>query len=819
MQDQKLRFQITGDATKLTKALNTASGKLQSFGSKVSALGRDLSTKLTLPLALAGGAALKMGLDFDKSMTKIKTLVGIASDEVDQMGKVAIEMAKNTGVSAKDAADALFFITSAGLRGADAMAVLEQSLKASAIGLGDTKTVADLATSALNAYGVENLSASQATDVLTAAIREGKLEADSLSQSMGTVLPVASQLGVKFSEVGATFAAMSRTGTDASMAATQIRGVLFALLKPTKQAKDTLKQFNLSAEGLRDQLGKEGLLSTLKTLTNAFGDNEEAQGKVFANTRALSGVLDLMGKNLGSTEEIFDRMNTTAGITAEAFAELEKSASFKLEKSLNDLKVAFTEIGSVLLETFTPVIQEISSVLVSLSQKFQSLDPGVKKAIVIFTALVAALGPFLMILGAMSSGIGILIGVFESLTLASAPFLIAIAAVVAALGVTVAYQSLKNSIESLNEEIPKLKDNLLKAEQAFDGSTTASLKLYDAKRKLLKSELDLLKLQQDKEQGAIAKMLGIESDEYIRLGEEISKTEQKIKNYDLAISGLENQVTSTTEETKDLGKSLEELRGIDLKNLQIKWDLQEEAKQFAQDFDEAIGNELSAMDMTFGDVFNEKVSEAFDPDSVPVMDEFDTAEMDLENILNSDEHKAFLDKMKNMSEISQAVGGEVANAFNQMGMSLVNSLGLADDGFQGFVKGLIGTITQLIAMMLSSAIAQSIAGATASGTATGPAAVVTTPAFIATAIGGVLGAFAAIPKFANGGIVSGPTMGLMGEYPGAKSNPEVIAPLDKLQGMMGGKSQNVNVGGQFKINGQDLVVALQRADRNRSRIK
>ena len=62
-------------------------------------------------------------------------------------------------------------------------------------------------------------------------------------------------------------------------------------------------------------------------------------------------------------------------------------------------------------------------------------------------------------------------------------------------------------------------------------------------------------------------------------------------------------------------------------------------------------------------------------------------------------------------------------------------------------------------------------------------------------------------------------MGLMGEYPGAKSNPEVIAPLDKLQGMMGGKSQNVNVGGQFKINGQDLVVALQRADRNRSRIK
>jgi len=76
-------------------------------------------------------------------------------------------------------------------------------------------------------------------------------------------------------------------------------------------------------------------------------------------------------------------------------------------------------------------------------------------------------------------------------------------------------------------------------------------------------------------------------------------------------------------------------------------------------------------------------------------------------------------------------------------------------------------------------------------------------------------------KFAKGGIVSTPTMGLMGEYPGARSNPEVIAPLDKLQGMLAqtGGSGQVQVGGEFRIKGQDLVVALQRAERNRNRIK
>ena len=61
--------------------------------------------------------------------------------------------------------------------------------------------------------------------------------------------------------------------------------------------------------------------------------------------------------------------------------------------------------------------------------------------------------------------------------------------------------------------------------------------------------------------------------------------------------------------------------------------------------------------------------------------------------------------------------------------------------------------------------------------------------------------------FASGGIVSGPTMGLIGEYPGAKSNPEVVAPLDKLKDMLGG-----NGGGQFILKGQDLVLAMNRSE-------
>jgi len=65
-------------------------------------------------------------------------------------------------------------------------------------------------------------------------------------------------------------------------------------------------------------------------------------------------------------------------------------------------------------------------------------------------------------------------------------------------------------------------------------------------------------------------------------------------------------------------------------------------------------------------------------------------------------------------------------------------------------------------------------------------------------------------KFANGGIISGPTYGLMGEYPGAASNPEVVAPLDKLKSLMGGSGGTL----EARISGNDLLILMNKAGRN-----
>jgi hypothetical protein len=74
------------------------------------------------------------------------------------------------------------------------------------------------------------------------------------------------------------------------------------------------------------------------------------------------------------------------------------------------------------------------------------------------------------------------------------------------------------------------------------------------------------------------------------------------------------------------------------------------------------------------------------------------------------------------------------------------------------------------------------------------------------------------PKFANGGIVSGPTLGLVGEYPGASTNPEVIAPLDKLQSMINGTGGGE--GGyiaETRVSGRDLAIVLNRYNKDAQR--
>jgi TP901 family phage tail tape measure protein len=396
---------LAKQADTLSNRMNAVGGAFQSAGRQISAVGSTMTRRVTLPIVGAGVAAVKTAMDFETSFAQIEGLVGVTGDELDVLRQAAVELGPAFGKSAGEAGQALFFITSAGLRGQEAIDVLESSLKASASGLGDVATIADLATSVMNAYGSETVSASQATDILTAAVREGKLQPDELAGSMGRVLPIASAMGISFEEVGAAFASMSRTGTNASEAATQLRGIMTSLLKPSVQAEEALGEMGLSSAGLREQIQDEGLLSVLETLTEAFADNETGAEAVFGNVRALSGVMDLMGSNVEGTRQIFANMADTTGILDSAFDSVSDTGAFKFSQTMAELKAVLLEVGQIV----GPFAQQLVESFKGVLKTFRELSPEQQEQVVRFFAIAAAVGPVLIIMGKLITAVGSLI--------------------------------------------------------------------------------------------------------------------------------------------------------------------------------------------------------------------------------------------------------------------------------------------------------------------------------------------------------------------------------------------------------------------------
>lgn len=755
-QNYNLKVNLTGNATQLNIALQSSTSKLQQFSARAKSIGSTLSRSLTLPLALVGGASVKMALDFDKSMTKIKTLVGVASNEVDAMGSAVKRLAADTSVNANDAADALFFITSAGLRGADAMKVLEAATKASAIGLGEVKTVADAVTSAVNAYGQENLSAESATDILTAAVREGKLEADSLAQSMGKVLPVSSQLGVGFEEVGAALAAMSRTGTDAAMATTSLRGILSALLNPSSQANEELENFGLSAQGLREQLKEQGLLSVLKTLTDSFGDNQEAAGKVFGNVRALTGVLDLMGNNVVTTEQIFASMTDTTGTLNTAFTELEDELSFKFKKSLEAIKTSFTELGKTLAVAILPFIQKLSGFVTDLINKFNNLDTSSKNLILTLAGMTAALGPAILIISNLAAAFALL----------ASPVVLVSAAVVA---LVLAFEHVQTNIQMVSLQIAKFAEKSIakimaiveigksifgkKTREEIESNLDKTLKSIDDKFDLMIEALDPLgESILEKISSSVSNLMdgfkqvgaGIGSTIAAGVVEGIKKTIVVSENlFPIVNNGFTNLALST----KKTWDSIND--GIDSSNLKI------------QKFDKKFQDAARSIQMS------------------------QTAMQGVMNALAGQISNAFAGGTASLKEFSNQILSILGDLLIQAGTFAILSSKLMESAF---IPG-VGVVLGLAAIAVGAALKGLANKVNNEG----------------------------VTAFAKGGIISGPTLGLMGEYAGARHNPEVVAPLDKLKSMIGNNG-NTNMTGEFVVRGQDLILALQRAEKSRNRI-
>ena len=151
-------------------------------------------------------------------------------------------------------------------------------------------------------------------------------------------------------------------------------------------------------------------------------------------------------------------------------------------------------------------------------------------------------------------------------------------------------------------------------------------------------------------------------------------------------------------------------------------------------------------------------------------------------------------------------------SFNDLAGTMASSLSSGETSWASFGGAMLDATGKVVQAYIQQATAASLASAAETGAKT-PFGLFLLPAFIGLALGAIKGGInkgSSVPTaFADGAIVSGPTLGLVGEYSGARTNPEVIAPLDKLKGMLGTTSpSNMNITGEFKMSGRDMKLVL-----------
>lgn len=147
-----------------------------------------------------------------------------------------------------------------------------------------------------------------------------------------------------------------------------------------------------------------------------------------------------------------------------------------------------------------------------------------------------------------------------------------------------------------------------------------------------------------------------------------------------------------------------------------------------------------------------------------------------------------------MSSIGNIVGG-AAGSWLQWGASVVSAISQA--------------LPQLLALFNAN-----VATATSGAAASQSSVPIVGPIMAVASIASILAAIASTPKataFAQGGVISGPTYALVGEYAGASNNPEVIAPLDRLPALLGtDKQMQGSSEVSFKIRGRELIGILNK---------
>jgi len=809
-------------------------------------VGSKLSTSVTAPLALAGGASLKMAVDFESSMTKIMTLVGATGEQMQQYSEGVAQISSTTAIAQKDLADGLFFITSAGLKGEEALAALDVSAKAAAMGMGEMDSIANALTSVMTAYADENMTSAKAGDLLHETLKQGKFEAGQFMDKLGSVIPVAAAAGVSFEELGAASATMSKLSGDASGTLTSMKALIMGLLKPSEKQKEILDQLGLSTDDLGSMMD-ESLMGTLQFLFKNLEGNNEALTSMFGSSQAVTGALATMGLQADTYAEVLDGMNNSQGNVNNGMQILNQTAGQQLKQAFVDLQNAGIEIGNILM----PVVLKLVNGFKSLVSGFTSLDSSTKKIIVAIGLVAAAIGPILSIVGSLTiafttllSPVGLVIAALvaggviifknwdlvKSLIVKLVNFFIDLYnnSMVFRAGVELIILVFKNLwaeakfvFNALSGIVKEVIAGWIKQFKAVGKVIASALKLDGAGVKEGAKEFGEAVVDSYK---GIGKVI---ADEGEILGEELASNMKTA--YDNTINGnpieyiTEDDVQGAVDKAGDLAQGIADkmksmlggpglatpttptdagagggspigpqpfdmssLDEVEEKNASIL----DKMKSGWTEFGETAGQKIQKV----GEIFSSITSQMEAASNQRFANEFAHLDLQTQREIAAIENSSATEKEKQDKIADIEKGADKKRKEIQLRQAKANKKFAIMSAIVNTAMAVTNALANIPAPFnIGVAIAMGAAGAAQI------AAIASAP----------------LPALAEGGLAFGPTAALVGDNAGAAADPEVIAPLSKLNGMLGGSTQKVIVEGI--ISGEDIFLVNKQQESTQKR--
>lgn len=420
---EELWIGIKADYASLQKGLKISQNEIQSFVGHIATSSAQLK-KFGRTTTLISGAVAAMGIminsvfaKFEQSMANTVSVLGGTEKEMKQLSATARKMGETTIFSASQAADAMYYLASAGYDANQVMGALKGTLDLAAATQFDLAETTRIVVSAINSFGLTASDAVKVSNVFSAIISSSQATMGRLGESMKFVAPIAAGLGISIEQTSAALGVLYNSGLTASLAGTALRTGLIRLQAPTEAAQKAIKKLGISYDDINPQM--HSLVEIMKAFKKAGAgmiDKGDELAKIFgARTVAAWQILIKAGaKEMANLEEKITGTNKAAEMAKIQINTF--SGQMKLLKSV--MQEAAIQIG----EALQPILRSFVDLLKDAFALFNNLPKSLKTALATITALAAGfgliVGPVALLLAQLPSLIAMFTGLGVSMSVA-----------------------------------------------------------------------------------------------------------------------------------------------------------------------------------------------------------------------------------------------------------------------------------------------------------------------------------------------------------------------------------------------------------------